>query len=303
MFKRFQDQPAPAEEENENESFYETSDSSSSEEEEIETAQLKTSEKQSLEKEKTLVLCSRGSTSRFRHLMKDLMMLLPHAKQESKFDSKKETGLVNELMELNNCTSCLYFEARKHQDLYLWMAKAVTGPSLRFLIQNIHTLDELRMQGNCLKGSRPVLSFDSSFDESPHFALVKECLKQIFHTPQGHRKSKPFVDRVMSFSIADNKIWVRNFQIADKLVGDETEMSLVEIGPRFVMTLQRIMDGCFSGPVLYENPDFVSPNVVRSEARKEQAMKSRQRIIEQPYKEKKIEEKNLPKDELSTIFE
>lgn len=35
------------------------------------------------------------------------------------------------------------------------------------------------MSGNCLKASRPVLSFDSAFDEKPHYALIKELIKQV----------------------------------------------------------------------------------------------------------------------------
>jgi ribosome biogenesis protein BRX1 len=46
-------------------------------------------------------------------------------------------------------------------------------------IQNIHTMDELKMKGNCLKGSRPLLSFDKGFDERPHFALLKEMFTQV----------------------------------------------------------------------------------------------------------------------------
>ena len=100
------------------------------------------------------------------------------------------------------CTSVLYFEARKHKDLYLWVAKSPAGPSVKFHVTNgegaraelrgwagetarstclpecllhsdvvvphplsaylcaVHTLDELKLSGNHLRGSRPVLSFD-----------------------------------------------------------------------------------------------------------------------------------------------
>ena len=34
------------------------------------------------------------------------------------------------------CTSVLYFEARKHKDLYLWVAKAPQGPSVKFHVTN-----------------------------------------------------------------------------------------------------------------------------------------------------------------------
>jgi len=55
---------------------------------------------------------------------------------------------------------------------------------------------ELKMTGNCLRGSRPLLSFDKSFDASgenpkPHFVLLKELFTQIFSVPNRHPKSQP----------------------------------------------------------------------------------------------------------------
>lgn len=35
------------------------------------------------------------------------------------------------------------------------------------------------MTGNCLKGTRPLLSFDSSFDAKPHWSLLKELMTQV----------------------------------------------------------------------------------------------------------------------------
>ena len=49
----------------------------------------------------------------------------------------------------------------------------------RFLVQNVHTMDELRLTGNHLKSSRPLLTFNKAFDEQPHLALLKEMLKQV----------------------------------------------------------------------------------------------------------------------------
>lgn len=34
------------------------------------------------------------------------------------------------------CNNVLFFEARKHQDLYLWIAKSPDGPSAKFLVLN-----------------------------------------------------------------------------------------------------------------------------------------------------------------------
>ncbi len=48
---------------------------------------------------------------------------------------------------------------------------------------------------------------------------------------------------------------------------EKKERTLVEIGPRFVLHLHRIFDGSFGGPTLYLNPNFISPNRVRSSLR------------------------------------
>lgn len=47
----------------------------------------------------------------------------------------------------------------------MWIGKFPNGPSVKFLVENIHTSHELKLSGNCLKGSRPVLSFDGHFKE------------------------------------------------------------------------------------------------------------------------------------------
>ena len=158
-------------------------------------------------------------------------------------------------------------------------------------------MSELHFPGNCLKGSRPILSFDSTFTTAPHLLLIKELLTHTFGVPKGARKTKPFVDHVMGFTLADGKVWIRYFQISEtemskaelanakegdveavadgavKVVGTgrkgdkETKLSLVEIGPRFVLTPIVILEGSFGGPVIYENKEFVSPNQIRSELR------------------------------------
>lgn len=79
-------------------------------------------------------------------------------------------------------------------------------------------MSELHFPGNCLKGSRPILSFDSTFTSAPHLLVIKELLIHTFGVPQGARKTKPFVDHVMGFTIADGKIWVRCFQISETAV-------------------------------------------------------------------------------------
>ncbi|KAH0495524.1 hypothetical protein TgHK011_009069 [Trichoderma gracile] len=240
-------------------------------------------------KQRVLILSSRGVTYRHRHLLNDLASLLPHGRKDAKFDSKSRLGELNELAELYNCNNVLFFEARKGKDLYVWLSKVPNGPTVKFHLQNLHTMEELHFTGNCLKGSRPILSFDAAFETQPHFRVMKELFLHTFGVPQGARKSKPFIDHVMGFSIADGKIWIRNYQISEveqsKTKGDEEEASesagagkssnsdinLVEIGPRFVLTPLVIQEGSFGGPIIYENREFVSPNQIRADIRRAKA--------------------------------
>ncbi|XP_062568844.1 ribosome biogenesis protein BRX1 homolog [Saccostrea cucullata] len=223
-------------------------------------------------KERVLVFSSRGISYRGRHLMNDLRTLMPHSKAESKMDRKDQLFVINEMCEMRNCSKCIYLEAKKKQDLYMWLSNVPRGPSAKFLIENLHTMSELKMTGNCLKGSRPLLSFDQEFDKEPHWTLLKELLIQIFSTPNHHPKSQPFFDHVYTFSIADNRIWFRNYQIL------EEDGSLAEIGPRFVLNPIRIFDGSFGGATLYQNPHYVSPNDLRHLMRKKGAQKYMSRI-------------------------
>ena len=48
----------------------------------------------------------------------------------------------------------------------------------------------------------------------------------------------------------------------DKQKVDLQNLSLVEVGPRCCLNPIKIFAGSFSGSVLYENPAYVSPNLV-----------------------------------------
>ncbi|XP_013402054.1 ribosome biogenesis protein BRX1 homolog, partial [Lingula anatina] len=112
-------------------------------------------------KQRVLIFSSRGVSYRARHLMTDLRTLMPHSKAETKMDRKDSLFVVNEIAEMKNCNRCIYFEMKKKQDLYMWVSGVPKGPSVKFLIENVHTMLELKMTGNCLKSSRPLLSFDT----------------------------------------------------------------------------------------------------------------------------------------------
>ena len=102
-------------------------------------------------RQRLLILSSRGITERHRHLLNDLHVLMPHSKKgtsinfffdstkitaENKLDTKSKLHVLNELAELVNCNNCIFFEVRKHQDLYLWLGKTPNGPSVKFHVQN-----------------------------------------------------------------------------------------------------------------------------------------------------------------------
>ncbi|KAJ2947184.1 hypothetical protein O0L34_g16546 [Tuta absoluta] len=225
-----------------------------------------------INRQRVLVFAARGINHRHRHLMEDIKKLMPHHKTESKMERSKNLYVVNEISEMKNCNKCILFEGRKMRDLYLWMANIPNGPSVKFLVENIYTMGELKMTGNCLRGSRPLLSFDPLFTKDPQYSLLKELLTQIFGVPNHHPKSQPFFDHVYTFMILDNRIWFRNYQILSE------DGALAEIGPRFVLNPVKIFSGSFGGGTLWENPKYISPAKLRQAMSKKAANKYQNRV-------------------------
>jgi len=248
-------------------------------------------------KTRCLIFGSRGLDYRTRHFMQDLRNIMPHTKADVKLEKKNDRAMIKEIAEMKNCSKVLYFEGRKKKDLYITVADVDEGPTIRFNVEGLNTMGELKFSGNCLKGSRPLLVFDEHFDSEPHYALIKEMFTQVFGTPRYHPKSQPFVDHVLNFSILDDRIWIRNYQIilegTNKVKDEKFQPETVEIGPRLVLNLQRIQEGPFSGPAIYLNPDYVSPNERRRAQGYGQNGKSyMNKIIEREAKEE--HKNNLP---------
>jgi len=97
----------------------------------------------------------------------------------------------------------------------MWVSRVPHGPSVKFLVQNLHTVEEVKLTGNCLKASRPLLVFDPAFDDPKknYLNVIKTLFLQVFGTPKAHPKSKPFIDHIFSFYFVDNRIWFRNYQL------------------------------------------------------------------------------------------
>lgn len=147
--------------------------------------------------------------------MEDLKNLVPHSKHEMKVERKEAKEQIDELCYERSCNNFIYFESRNHKitDLYMWLSKSPNGPSFKFAVNSIHAMEDLKFTGNCLKFSRPFVSFDATFDdpEYPHLQLCREMLSHTFNTPKNHPKSKPFIDHVISFTYFEGKIWFRNY--------------------------------------------------------------------------------------------
>jgi len=149
-----------------------------------------------------------------------------------------------------------------------------------------------------------LLLFDKSFDSHPRWKLTKELFSQVFGTPRGHPNTKPFIDHVLSFFILDNRVWFRNYQIAEKEnEHKKTVPELVEIGPRFVLNPIRIFSGSFGGPTIYQNPDYISPNQLRASMRLEKSSKYINRLSSKKQtKEKRSQIAPHPRDYTDEVF-
>lgn len=246
-------------------------------------AKRRTSDKVMTNRQKCLVLGGRNMNSKARHLLLDLRGLMPHSREHSKLGGGAQHHNIGsdlvELCGLHMCNSFLYMDPHRSDVTYLWLGQAPAGPSVKLQISNIHTAEEIRMAGNCLKYSRPLLHFDRAFETTPHLRVVKSLLHMAFNTPRYHPKSKPFIDRIMSFFYLDNHIWVRNYQIVYPSNGssDHAEVptpqlmssksknatSVLEIGPRFTLEPVLIMNGCCQGNVLWRSQIARAPTEQR----------------------------------------
>lgn len=256
-------------------------------------------------KQRSLVFCSPGVTARFRHLCDDIRKMMPHHKTEAKFEKRSNFNEINEICELKNCNNVVFFEARKREDLYLWVGRVPSGPSMKFQVLNVHTTQEVRLAGNCLLGSRPILYFDKNFNNVSYLKLIKEVFTQVFGTPRNHPKSKPFHDHIMCFYWLDKKIWFRHYQISPETPEDANKPEkqvLTEIGPRFVLDPIRIFGGSFSGQTLYLNPHYMSPTALRVQARKLLKNPYVKKLEDKEKLEQRKQENQLPEDPVDETF-
>ena len=266
--------------------------------------------KQWKNRSRVLIVTARGSAPGFSHLVSDLVDLLPHSKKEAKVSKKTAIDDVLDLAEFQACNHLLYFEPRRSTDLYMWIGKYPHGPSAKFQVRGINISKEYKLTGNCLKGSRPILSFDKAFTESEddvlknrHLVLLKELFMHVFGTPQYHPKSKPFIDHVFSFKHLEDRIWFRNYQIMNGKDEKFTEidqiedMNLIEIGPRFNLLPIKILSGCISGKTIWQNAKYITPTKIRSK----KFGKYKRHVRQKRQRKQILKESQLEVDELDNF--
>lgn len=275
------------------------------------TLKISDDSKPVISKKKVMILASRGINARQRHLLDDMCLMMPHFKKESKFDSKRELFALNELAELNGCSHTVYFESRKPQELFMWLAKCPAGPSVRFHVQNIYTLEELHLTGNCMKNTRPILTFDPALSQSSHGNIIKELLTMAFGVPKNHRKTRPYIDHVMHFGWSDNRIWVRNYQIKEGVASNDEDdkvtvkngIGMEEVGPRFVLHPVMVLEGSFSGRPLWRNPNYTPMAVLKSASKYGQALRHKQRVVDHGASVLRKKAAILPDNDLDHVFD
>lgn len=105
----------------------------------------------------------------------------------------------------------------------------------------------MRFQGNSVRGARHILSFDAGFEKG-RLALLKELLIGAFNVPKHHPKATGVIDHVLNFTNEKDSVSFRNYQIFREAVNkDKDKLDLYEIGPRFIMNINCILDGVISG--------------------------------------------------------
>lgn len=57
----------------------------------------------------------------------------------------------------------MYFEVKKKINFSIWLGRYPEGPSVKLGISGMVLTKDVKFQGNCVKGSRHVLSFEKVF--------------------------------------------------------------------------------------------------------------------------------------------
>ena len=88
--------------------------------------------KQWKNRQRTMVFSTRGISGHFKSLVSNIIDLLPNSKVEPKLERKNIRQVIDDLCYERSCNNYLFFDQHKHMDLYLWLCKSPSGPSIKF---------------------------------------------------------------------------------------------------------------------------------------------------------------------------
>lgn len=249
-------------------------------------------------KQRTILLSSKGTNQKERQLIKDFIQILPHCKTDSKLEKREIQEQIKSICQMNSATNYMYFENRGKKT-FLYIGKYPEGPTIKYLIKNCVAGNDLRYTGNCLKSSRPILSFGSEFQNNIQKKLEKNLWVDILNVPNNHPKSQPFVDKIFAFNYVKGISYFRNYQI--KQNGHKTtDVELIEIGPRMNLELIRVFSGVLGGETLYKNPNFVSATEERRLKNKKIDKIRKKKVKNLKVREKRMKNLEFSKDKLNS---
>ena len=200
-----------------------------------------------INRQRVLLIGSKCLRKNEAQLLTELSSLLAHSKRDCRVEKRNSRSSIEESCQSRNCENFIYLEQRKNSsNLYIGKNK---GPTVKFQLCDFRTAEDQNFVGNCLRHSRPLLSFGSVFAKNSPHILLRNILVDIFNIPKNHPKAQPFFDKVFSFELVDNSIEFRVFQLSFTNSG---EQELIEIGPRMSLKLQLIFSELLSGECLFK---------------------------------------------------
>ena len=93
------------------------------------TSSSETKNKNWINKTRILIVASRGVSHQERHLVNDLISLIPNSKKECKIERDIASEELNNICYMHSCKFCIYFEHRK-RELVMWIFRSPGGPWL-----------------------------------------------------------------------------------------------------------------------------------------------------------------------------
>lgn len=203
----------------------------------------------------------------------------------------------------------MYWETRRHTDLFLYMTPAPQGPTLKMHVFDIKASKSMRFEGNFAKFTRPVMNFSGEFDRQLHMRIVKELLKRSFQAPYLHFKQAPFIDHVFQFVVVDSETQQADFHSYQigfddriKKPVDGSDVLLTEAGPGFSMVPVSIYSGCMCGDVIWSNPNYLTQREINEITRNEKEKQKVRKAHEKDWKATRSERERTKVDAIDDVF-